>query len=61
MQRPGFCAEQAPIFGDVTCGRALMRRPLTICVTLRFGFALSIRLTAPATIGAEKLLPNTRL
>lgn len=61
MQRAGFCSEQAPIFTEVTCGRALSRKPLMIWAAVRFGFALSIRLTTPATTGAAKLVPKMRL
>ncbi len=60
-QRPGFCAEHAPIRLDTTCGRAERCKPSMICVTVRLGLTLSIRLIVPATIGAAKLVPAMRL
>src|SRR5687767_802004 len=61
MQRPELLAEQAPILGEVTWGRALDLRPAMICGAVSAGLALSIRLTVPATTGAAKLLPKRRL
>ena len=61
MQRPGFCAVQAPIFDDVTCGRALSRKPAMSCAALRAGLALSIRPATPDASAVEKLLPKMRL
>ena len=61
MQRPGFCDEHRPIFGEVTCGRALSFRPAMICAGVNWLFALSIRLATPAATGAAKLVPKSRL
>ena len=61
MQRPGLRSEQAAIFGDTTCGRALRCRPWTICVALSDGLTLSISPITPATTGAAKLVPASRV
>src|SRR5437899_10617054 len=59
MQRPGLLAEHWAITVDVTCGRALRRRPAMVWSTVRRGLVLSIRLIVPATTGAAKLVPKT--
>jgi hypothetical protein len=59
LQAPLLVDEQTARF-DVTCGLAVERRPAMICGTVKFGFALSIKLMTPETMGVEKLVP-TRL
>ena len=59
-QRPGLASPQTPKPGtvEVTCGRAERARPATIWSAVSAGLSDSIRLTAPATTGAEKLVPK---
>ena len=59
-QRPGLASLHAatPASVEVTCGRADARRPCSSWAALRSGFTASIRPTAPATTGVEKLVPK---
>lgn len=59
-QRPGLLSLQVrtPLTDEVTCGRADRARPCSIWLTDNAGLTDNIKLTAPLTIGAEKLLPK---
>ena len=59
-QRPGLLSlhVRTPLTLEPTCGRAERARPCSIWLADKAGLTDSIRLIAPLTMGAAKLVPK---